>query len=156
MKLNAATFDRIPPPPRLPSDSSLAGETHWDVPEGSGEHMPDFIIPQQGLKTHSLGHGRTKMAVPLHQGDKLGMAAQANDLVKVQKLLKKGIDVNVKNPHSLITPLGVASERGYEEMVRVLLKAKANVDDVTKDGLTPLHISCQFGKHEVARLLSRR
>ena len=60
-----------------------------------------------------MGHGRYKSAVPASKGDKLGMAAEIGDLVKVNKLISKGVDVNITNPVSGVTPLGVAAERGY-------------------------------------------
>ena len=139
--------------PRRPTDSSLKNETHWDAPEGSVEKTPDFIVPQSGLKTRSLGHGRTQIAVPLLRDDRLGMAAQSNDIIKVKKLIKKGADPNVKNPESGITPIGIAAERGHNEIVKLLIAAKALVNVATVDGLTPLHITCQFGMVETARLL---
>jgi ankyrin repeat protein len=139
--------------PRKPTDSSLKNETHWQAPEGSEERIPEFIVPHSGLQTRSTGHGRTRVVVPLHRDDRLGMASQKDDIVKVKKLLKKGIDPNVRNPESGVTPLGIAAERGHTEIMKALLAAKALVNVTTIDMLTPLHISCQLGKLEAARLL---
>jgi ankyrin repeat protein len=113
-----------------------------------------YVIARDGLKTVSLGHGKTKSAVPIEKGDKLGMAAQRNDITKVKKLLKKGVSPNVRNQVSGVNPLGVAAERGHLEVVKLLLAAKARVMDATNDGLNSLHIAAQFGQHEVTKLLT--
>ena len=139
--------------PRSPSDSSLGGETHWDVPEGSDEKLPQFVMPQRGLETRSEGHGRSRVVVPVQRDDRLGIAAQKNDILKVKKLLKKGADPNVHNPASGVTPLGVAAERGHIEIMQLLLAAKSSVNSKTNDGLTALHICCQFGMVETATIL---
>ena len=111
------------------------------------------VLPSQGLRTIDMGHGRSRAAETVRLGDKMGIAAQANDLVKVQRLLRRGVSVNTRNSGSGVSPLGVAAERGHAEMVKVLLQAKAEVDAVTNDGLTPLHICCQFGQTAVVQLL---
>ena len=115
--------------------------------------IPSGVIARGGLRTISMGHGRYKSAVPASKGDKLGMAAEIGDLVKVNKLISKGVDVNITNPVSGVTPLGVAAERGYVDIVKVMLAGKANVEAQTMDGLTPLHIATQFGQLEVVKLL---
>jgi len=107
-----------------------------------------------GLRTVDLGHGRSKPAETVRLGDKMGMAAQANDLVKVQRLIKRGVSVNARNSTSGVTPLGVAAERGHDDVVKVLLSARANLDDTTREGMTPLHICCQFGRADTVRLLA--
>lgn len=129
-------------------------EPHLATP-GSSVDNPTIVIPRDGLRTVDLGHGRNKPAEPVVQGDKLGMAAQANDIIKVQKLLKRGVSPNIRNNVSGVTPLGVAAERGHLEIVKLLLGAKADVDATTNDGLTPLHISSQFGMTEVVSMLIR-
>jgi hypothetical protein len=126
----------------------------------TGIETPDPIrscsmltIPRNGLKTTSLGHGRTKLAVPATTGDKLGIAAENNDMIKVQKLIRRGVSVNCKNAGSGVTPLGVSAERGHLEMCKLLISVKADINEPTNEGLTPLHISAQFGMTEVVRAL---
>ncbi|MEQ8224763.1 MAG: ankyrin repeat domain-containing protein, partial [Candidatus Eremiobacterota bacterium] len=53
-------------------------------------------------------------------------AAEANDLIKAEKLLKEGADVNEKSP-SGYTPLMIASGLGNSQMVELLLTAGADV-----------------------------
>mmetsp|Transcript_34698 Transcript_34698/g.111777 ORF Transcript_34698/g.111777 Transcript_34698/m.111777 type:complete len:443 (+) Transcript_34698:73-1401(+) len=118
------------------------------------EDVERRTINMGGLRTVDLGHGRSKPAETVRLGDKMGMAAQANDLVKVQRLIKRGVSVNARNSTSGVTPLGVAAERGHDDMVKVLLGARANLDDTTREGMTPLHICCQFGRADTVRLLA--
>lgn len=44
-------------------------ESHWAPVEGDTDTKPTFVIPRKGLKTHDLGHGRTKLAVPAQQAN---------------------------------------------------------------------------------------
>mmetsp|Transcript_5598 Transcript_5598/g.18009 ORF Transcript_5598/g.18009 Transcript_5598/m.18009 type:complete len:285 (+) Transcript_5598:509-1363(+) len=118
------------------------------------EDVERRTINMGGLRTVDLGHGRSKPAETVRLGDKMGMAAQANDLVKVQRLIKRGVSVNARNSTSGVTPLGVAAERGHDDVVKVLLSARANLDDTTREGMTPLHICCQFGRADTVRLLA--
>lgn len=111
------------------------------------------VLPCPGLRTVDMGHGRTRSAETLKMGDKMGMAAQNNDLIKVKTLLRRGATINARNAASGVTPLGVAAERGHLQMVHLLLKGKAQVDDATNDGMTPLHICSQFGQTEVVQAL---
>ena len=73
------------------------------------EDVERRTINMGGLRTVDLGHGRSKPAETVRLGDKMGMAAQANDLVKVQRLIKRGVSVNARNSTSGVTPLGVAA-----------------------------------------------
>ena len=138
---------------RWGTEHLLEATTNADSLNRSSD-QPAVVIPARGMRTLDLGHGRTKSAETVKVGDKMGMAAQANDLLKVQKLLRRGVSVNARNSASGVTPLGVAAERGHNEMVKVLLEAKANVDDQTNDGMTPLHICCQFAQVETIKLLT--
>ena len=89
----------------------------------------------------------------LTRGDRLGTAAQRGDTQQVKKLVSKGADPNFRNAASGVTPLGVASERGHVDVVKVLLKARADVEAQTLEGFRPLHIAAQFGQEAVVREL---
>ena len=114
---------------------------------------PVQLVPRDGIQAIDQGHGRMRPALPITVGDQLGLAAESNDTVKVKRLLKRGVDPNSKNYNSGVTPLGVAAERGHIESVQLLLQAKATVDVLTNDGLSPLHISSQFGQDAVIEML---
>lgn len=55
-------------------------------------------------------------------------------------LLDKGLDPNSKGP-DLYTPLHSAVYEGNEELIRLLIKYKANVDAQDRIGNTPLHMA---------------
>ena len=44
-----------------------------------------------------------------------------------------------------VTPLSMASQNGYTDIVSLLLKANANPNLHRNDGVTPLFIASQFG-----------
>lgn len=117
------------------------------------EAQEPYVIPRPGIESIDLGHGRTKPALPSSRGDKLGIAAERNDIAKAKKMISKGADVNIRNPGSGVTPLGVAAERGHDEIVTMLLKAKADVHLMTYDGMTPLQIAAQFGRTTTIKML---
>ncbi len=62
-------------------------------------------------------------------------------------------DVRSRDFYDEMTPLHLASLRGYEEVIRVLLECGADVAAQNKDGLTPLHWALLNGRVEVARIL---
>ena len=51
------------------------------------------------------------------------------------------------------TPLFVASQNGYTEIVKQLIRAKADVNAANKNGATPLQIASQKRHTEIAKLL---
>ena len=51
------------------------------------------------------------------------------------------------------TALSMAAEMGYDEVCRLLLQAKAEVDAPLEDGKTPLMIECKNGHAETTQLL---
>ena len=76
-------------------------------------------------------------------------ALEANDLKKVQQLLAKGADPNQKD-NSDFSALSDAASRGNEPMVRLLLKAGANVNADSEDALAR---AAQFGNTATMRAL---
>jgi hypothetical protein len=66
----------------------------------------------------------------------------------------------VENPHDVdsrgfdnLTPLHVASLRGYEQVARVLLESDADVIAQNDDEETPLHVASREGHLQVVRAL---
>jgi ankyrin repeat protein len=80
-------------------------------------------------------------------------AVEANDLITVTELIKRGVDVNKRGPLHL-TPLMIAAGRGYVQMTEKLLLAGADVYAIDSSlGASALHKGAQSGVVDVARLL---
>ncbi|CAH1125976.1 unnamed protein product [Ceutorhynchus assimilis] len=135
-------------------------------------HKPVFIaLLDAGANVNDVFEGET----PLH------IAVQRNFLEAVALLLEKGADSNKTasiyfsaeklfsgwlnsnaqpdmdytgdwNIHGY-TPLHFAASRNNIEIVKLLLKFKANVHIVDKDGWTPLHLASDLGHKDVVKLL---
>ena len=84
---------------------------------------------------------------PLHYATTCGLHAFVNLLV-----VEHPHDVNSRGLDNL-TPLHMASLRGYEEVAHVLLENDADVTAQDDDGQTPLHVASREGHSEVVRTL---
>ena len=71
-------------------------------------------------------------------------AAEAGDLVEVQRLLGAGADPSAGD-WSGWTPLHAAAERGDTTVVAALLEAGARPDLATETAHTPLHLAASGG-----------
>lgn len=76
---------------------------------------------------------------PLHRACEEGKEAEC------RKLLLQKCDPNLPQPSDLQTPLFYACKAGTAECVKMLVLSKANVDSVTKAGLSPLFVASQKG-----------
>jgi len=74
--------------------------------------------------------------------DKLADAVVNKDLVKVDSLIKSGIDVNMADENKGATVLLIAcSFKGYEKIIQFLISNGADVNYKSKDGKTPLMLA---------------
>jgi ankyrin repeat protein len=95
-------------------------------------------------------------------------AVAAGDLAKVKALLKDNPDLISSRNNAGQTPLHLATEYGYRDIVELLLANKADVNAIVlammdtmagksflwlKVGCTPLHIAAGNGRKDVAKLL---
>ena len=89
-----------------------------------------------------------------------------NDLKKVKKYIADGVDANFTVQPEGISPLILATHRGYTEIVRILITSKENGGagvnvnmgtvygtDAEEEGVTALMIACMKGNLEIAELL---
>jgi ankyrin repeat protein len=67
-------------------------------------------------------------------------------------LINKGANINAKDSKSR-TPLMIAAEKGYIEIVKPLINRGADVNVRRHDGETALGIALQKGNFNTARLL---
>ena len=87
-------------------------------------------------------------------GTALLAATAGNRLKVVQRLLKEGANVNAGTWFD-DSPLHVAAEQGFTEILETLLTAEAEVDCYSDNGLTALCLAATHGYEEVAELLLR-
>eukprot|EP00927_Polykrikos_kofoidii_P063564 TRINITY_DN58401_c0_g1_i1.p1 TRINITY_DN58401_c0_g1~~TRINITY_DN58401_c0_g1_i1.p1 ORF type:complete len:456 (-),score=82.12 TRINITY_DN58401_c0_g1_i1:212-1579(-) len=105
-------------------------------------------------------------ATPLHYAaveGKLSVIEAMINVVKadgsdalLQKMVKCG-DAKVYNRHldayGRRTPLGLAAESGFVDIVSGLISLGASVETASEDGRSPLWLACRNGRTAVARLL---
>jgi len=86
--------------------------------------------------------------------DSLFAAVATGDLARVKRLaIDCGVDPNVREDDKGATPLHVAAEYGYSEIVEVLLEHGADPNIRDKYGETPLHVAAAFGNSKVVEVL---
>ena len=86
----------------------------------------------------------------------LTQAVKEKDLETIELLIKKGVDVNSKDKSGK-TPLYWAAEYGRTNVVKLLLKAGADVNATVSDGplkgYTPLHEAAYLGHKDTVKVL---
>ncbi|QLZ67720.1 ankyrin repeat domain-containing protein [Legionella sp. PC1000] len=77
-------------------------------------------------------------------------AVKSRNVELINKLIEKGVDLNIPNKQGL-TPLMLACKHGFNEIVQILLDHGANSDLTDKKGNTVLHHACIEGKAGIAQ-----
>jgi len=80
-------------------------------------------------------------------------ALKRKALNRARDLIQKGADPELTRPENDEFPLMIAAERGYTEIVRLLIEQGANIDRHGKGGKTAFSQACFFGHLEIAKLL---
>ncbi|KZT50682.1 ankyrin, partial [Calocera cornea HHB12733] len=86
--------------------------------------------------------------------DNLQGAVVRNDLAQVRKCLEGGADVDSVDRYGF-TALHLASDRGYKEIVQVLLDKGANVGIKDPDGETGISLAREAGHEEIVTLIQQ-
>jgi uncharacterized protein len=92
-------------------------------------------------------------SIPSSASD-LTEALKLRDIAQVRSLLAAGADANEKVRRDY--PLNIAATYGPAEMVTILLKAGANLEQPGRDGLYPLHNAVILGHKDIVALLIQR
>ena len=115
----------------------------------------------------AITHRKAEVAAQLHAagafltekdrlsviGEQLGSAASLGKSQEVHQLVAKGVDVNCVDKTYGWPPLTQATASGHIQVVRSLLLAQADVNNVDKDGRTALYYAMTIGHGEIeARL----
>jgi ankyrin repeat protein len=82
----------------------------------------------------------------------LHWAAHHGDVVEMQRLIRAGADVNVRNDYGS-TPLLEAAERGDAQLLLVLLRAGAKVESANDEGQTALMTVARTGSVDATKVL---
>jgi hypothetical protein len=82
-------------------------------------------------------------------------AARRGDLQRVQEFLQDGKDVNAKDFKG-VTALGYAVGHDQLSVVKVLIDAKANLNDVDSAGNSAVHFAAGYGKKTILEHLLAR
>jgi ankyrin repeat protein len=80
-------------------------------------------------------------------------AVQANDVPKIRSLLSDGYSPNQTDENGGTTGLHVAAASGNLQIIAILYKAGANINQRDNVGSTPLDYAAQSGHLEAAKLL---
>jgi ankyrin repeat protein len=88
-------------------------------------------------------------------GKELIRAINRDDRPAVERLLRSGASLSIRDPQSR-TPLHLAAEMGKADVVKQLLDRGASPENRKPDGFTPLMDAVRLGHVEVARVLIQR
>lgn len=114
----------------------------------SGRSMPSFEgIVHSSPNQDDAARRELEDSLP-----ELIRAVKANSMERVNELLAKGANVNVRDENGY-TPLHEAARAGLTDMARMLIAKGARVRDNVASGLTPLHLAAEHGFTDTVRLL---
>lgn len=153
-------------PGGLPPLHMAAAEGHLVIARLLVKHGATLDGPDGAGRTplfQALRHGRTPVAgLLLKMGAKLDANAmlwllledQGLDRDSLGLLLEQGADINQRRNGA--TPLGAAIALNNLDLVKVLVRAGANVDLPDAEGRTPLQQATERGNADIIRHLSRQ
>lgn len=95
---------------------------------------------------------RRNISNSLDEVELLFEAIEYNNIEKVKQLLDSGLSVNVKDNDDM-TPLHVATYKGYTDIVELLIERHADVNTQDYKGWTPLHYAAYNAKSNCIKIL---
>ncbi len=82
-------------------------------------------------------------------------ATSKGDLQEVKKIISQNKKLIFAKDSTRQTPLHVAAEKNFVDIVKFLIEKGADVNAKNQRGATPLHLACQNGRLRTAELLVR-
>ena len=75
--------------------------------------------------------------------------------IRILEYLVEELQTPLDTPqeHTLITPLGIAAYQGNKDCVELLVENEANINHLTKQGMSPLYLAARKQHYEVVRYL---
>ncbi|HVV69652.1 MAG TPA: ankyrin repeat domain-containing protein [Gammaproteobacteria bacterium] len=80
-------------------------------------------------------------------------AVKADDAVRVEELLHSGIHPNQYEDSAMVTPLHFAAQHNSLQSAKVLIRAGAEIDAETADGVTPIEVARLYFHEDMIELL---
>jgi ankyrin repeat protein len=84
--------------------------------------------------------------------DDLVQASKADDVDKIEQLLRQGVDVNAWDANGC-TALGSAASRGHSQIVQLLISRGADLNKPATEGTSPLAVASTAGYGAIVDLL---
>jgi len=150
--------------PSTPAAGGKSGAIHHNVPaertvdtsEATRKPKPDPLNLNEFLAHPEKYNPHAEILhCPINaEGDTvLYLAAKCGNEAAVETLIRASVQTLDWQNHKGITALSVAAHKGREPIVRLLLKAGAEVNIESNNGSTPLIQASHFGHLEVVRMV---
>lgn len=127
---------------------------------GKGQEPSFHGIITSNSQAHPLIIEAEKNAHIFELNDKFYQAVKNGRHAEAVKLIKQGVDVHLKSGFELRpynndanTPLHISAENGYIELVKSLLRLKADPNVTNRRNQTPLHFAVERGYKEIISCL---
>lgn len=118
----------------------------------SNSKLHELQQSMNDLKKRSLQNLNLEMAERISDVIFIAMAIIINDIDTVRRLLELGADISMPDAHG-ITPLMLAAENGYTEIVELLVSSHAQINAMAKDNSTAISRATKTANHEIMQLL---
>ncbi|GFU57296.1 hypothetical protein NPIL_316821, partial [Nephila pilipes] len=129
----------------------------------SGDKNALEILLQHGAYCNATYNGMTPLQLAAEKNylscvqllmliKELFNAVKHNNLSEIEKRISEGVILNVKSTDN-VTPLHYACWKGYQDIVNILLKNKADPNASGKDGSSPLHYAAKFNHFAIVKVL---
>ncbi|KAF9593368.1 hypothetical protein IFM89_022067 [Coptis chinensis] len=120
--------------------------------QDSDGHKALNVCASKGNVSHADYYKPCKEVLEIPEGDLALTAARRGDVKNLEKLLRKGVNVNHGDQYGL-TALHAAAIKGYKDAVLLLTEAGMDLECHDKEGHTALHLAVEGGNLDTVELL---